>query len=34
MKASADKLQFEEAAKLRDEILRMESQVKGPKRAT
>ena len=34
MKAAADKLQFEEAAKLRDEILRMESQVKGPKRAT
>ncbi len=31
MKTAADKLQFEEAAKLRDEILRIETQV-GPKR--
>lgn len=31
MKASADKLQFEEAARLRDEILRIETTVKGSK---
>ncbi len=31
MKSAADKLQFEEAARLRDEILRIESQI-GPKR--
>ncbi|MDP2984304.1 MAG: excinuclease ABC subunit UvrB [Candidatus Latescibacter sp.] len=31
MKTAADKLQFEEAARLRDEILRIESKVKGPK---
>lgn len=31
MRAAADKLQFEEAARLRDEILRIESTVHGPK---
>lgn len=31
MKSAADKLQFEEAAKLRDEILRIETTVKGGK---
>jgi excinuclease ABC subunit B len=31
MKAAADKLQFEEAAHLRDEILQIESKTRGPK---
>ncbi|MFA6472038.1 MAG: excinuclease ABC subunit UvrB [Candidatus Latescibacterota bacterium] len=31
MKTASDKLQFEEAARLRDEILRIESKGKGPK---
>lgn len=31
MKTASDRLQFEEAAKLRDEILRIESTVHGPK---